>query len=119
MPHVIAKTLVICFMHSVFFSARTLWGMRLADQPVEHLRANPIPTVVIHGTADKQVPVRTGQEVARAAGDRLLAAHYLEGLDHMDAVVRDPEWYMTTILGALEQMFNQQDERAPAAQLHA
>lgn len=55
---------------------------------VELLRARPVPTLVIHGTDDREVPFRNAQEIAAACPSaRLLAA---EGLDHRTILYAPP-----------------------------
>ncbi len=104
-PRWLARAMTMAFMSGVFAAARSLWGMRLREQPADKLRANPIPTLVIHGRADRQVPVRVGEQIAAAAGAKLIGAHFLEGVDHLDAFDTNPDWYIATITDALDVMF--------------
>lgn len=114
LPRGPARVVTIVFMNGVFAAARLLWGMRLNEQPSSHLRANPIPTLVIHGDADREVPVRVGRQIAEAAGAKLIGAHYPEGIDHLQAFSSDPDWYIATTTDALDVMFAERAV-APAA----
>lgn len=92
-----ASVIALAVRSGGFLAARVLWGMNLHRDPAEALRLRPVPTLVIHGTADSQLPVETAREVAAAAGDALVAAHFLEGVGHIGAYSRDPVWYLRTV----------------------
>ena len=92
------------FTFGAFTAAHFLWGMSLGAEAVDVLRRQPIPTVVIHGKADKVVPASVGQEVAQAAGDALVGTHFLEGVEHAGAYEADPPWYIDTVCEAFEKM---------------
>jgi len=81
-----------------------MWGMRLATQPVDVLRSHPVKTLVIHGRADAQIPIRVAESIASAAGTALIGAHYLDGVEHMQAVAWDKEWYLRTLDDAVYKM---------------
>jgi uncharacterized protein len=103
-PRAVARALSVAFLRGVFVAGHLLWRMRLPQQPVDRLRARPVPTLVIHGRADRRVPARVGEEVASAAGPHLLGAHFLDGVDHMEAYGADPDWYLETVTDALDRM---------------
>ena len=65
---------------------------------------NPVPVLVIHGRADSQVEMRSGEEVALAAGDKLFAAYYLDGVDHCGAYADNPAWYVDIVCDAFDRM---------------
>ena len=104
LPLPLAKGATAVMTSGVFAAARFLWGIDLRAQPADALRQHPVPTVVIHGRADSQVPVRAGQRMAVAAGDALLDAHFLEGVEHVAAYAADPAWYVETVCRALDRM---------------
>ena len=104
LPFALVKAAVPPMTIGTFFVARVLWGMNPGARAVDELRRNPIPVVVIHGQADSQVPIRSGEEVAHAAGAKLIAAHFLEGVDHCRAYATDPAWYIETVCEAFEKM---------------
>lgn len=58
LPASVARGVTLVFMRGVFVAAHALWGMHLGERPIDKLRANPIPTLVIHGRMDRQIPVR-------------------------------------------------------------
>lgn len=115
LPTTATRPLTLLFMNGVFVAARLLWGMRLSDQPMETLRAHPAPTLVFHGRADRRIPVRVGEQVAEAAGDGLLGAYFLDGVDHGGSYDADPAWYVATVTGALDSMFRGRVSAAAAA----
>lgn len=80
-----------------FAAARALWGVNLHRDPAEVLRLHAVPTLVIQGAADAQVPVETALEVATAAGSSLVASHIVEGVGHIGAYSHDPAWYLHTL----------------------
>jgi len=53
---------------------------------VEHVRRSPVPTVVIHGTADEIVPSSSSSDVA-AAAQHLVEELVLPGVGHNDAAM--------------------------------
>lgn len=106
LPVAKAGTRIMTF--GVFAAARLMWGMDLRKGAAETLRQRPVPTVVIHGKADSQVSISSGEEVARAAGDALIAAHFPEGVQHVQAYANDPAWYVETVCAAFDGMLKQQ-----------
>ncbi|OGO51982.1 MAG: hypothetical protein A2148_04040 [Chloroflexi bacterium RBG_16_68_14] len=107
LPIVRVATRVLTF--GAFAAARLLWGMDLGAQAADVLRRHPVPTLVIHGKADSQVPVSSGEEIARAAGDALIGAHLLEGVEHVGAYAADPAWYAETVCAAFAEMLKRGD----------
>jgi pimeloyl-ACP methyl ester carboxylesterase len=103
-PARLVRPTTLVFMYGVFLAARLMWGMRLAAQPAEVLRSHPVKTVVIHGEADRQIPVRIGKLVANAAGSSLIGAHYLTGIGHMEAFLANPDWYLGVLDEAIALM---------------
>ena len=104
LPFGVVKAAVPPMTIGTFFVARRLWGMNPGARAVDEFSRNPIPVLVIHGRADSQVPIRSGEEVAVAAGDKLIATHFLEGVDHCKAYATDPAWYIDTVCEAFEKM---------------
>ena len=104
LPSVLVKAAVPPMIIGTFIVARLLWGMNLGARAVDELSRNPMPVLVIHGRADSQVPIRSGEEVALAAGDKLIAAHFPEGVDHCRAYATDPAWYVDTVCDAFDRM---------------
>jgi fermentation-respiration switch protein FrsA (DUF1100 family) len=92
---------------------RLLWTIDLRHPAVETLRSNPVPTLVIHGEADTQVSVEAGRALAQAADSKLLGAHFLDGVEHLEAFKHDPGWWTATVCAALDAMVTEQEERAP------
>ena len=103
-PIAVARPVTTLFMHGVFFAARLMWGMRLSRQPVGVLREHPIPTLVIHGREDETIPLRVAEQVADAVGEKLVGAHYLDGVGHCRAYETDRDWYVGTVMAALDRM---------------
>ena len=103
-PTAVARPVTTLFMNGVFFAARLMWGMRLFRQPVGVLREHPIPTLVIHGRADETIPLRVAEQVADAAGDKLVGAHYRDGVGHCRAYETDRDWYVGTVMASLDRM---------------
>ena len=104
LPFAWVKAAVPAMTIGTFTVARLLWGMNLAGRAVDELSQHPVPVLVIHGRADSQIPIRSGEEVAHAAGDKLFAAHYLEGVDHCGAYATDPAWYVDKVCDAFDRM---------------
>ena len=94
-----ASAIALAVRSGGFLAARALWGMNLHRDPAEALRLRPVPTLVIHGMADSQLPVEAAREVAAAAGDALVGAHFLDGVGHIGAYSWDPVWYLRTVCG--------------------
>ena len=105
LPSLFTRPLVLLFINGVFVVARVLWGMRLDEQPQASLRKHPVQTVVIHGRADRQIPLHVAEQAALAAGPSLIASYYLDGVDHCGAMSADPGWYLTIVSDALDVMF--------------
>ena len=104
LPLVLARAAVPAMTIGTFMAARLLWGMNLGARAVDELSHNPVPVLVIHGRADSQIEVRSGEEVALAAGDKLFAAYYLDGVDHCGAYADNPAWYVDTVCDAFDRM---------------
>jgi pimeloyl-ACP methyl ester carboxylesterase len=94
-----ASAIALAVRSGGFLAARALWGMDLHRDPAEALRLRPVPTLVIHGMADSQLPVEAAREVAAAAGDALVGSHFLQGVGHIGAYAWDPAWYLRTVCG--------------------
>jgi acetyl esterase/lipase len=93
-------------------AAARLLGGSPAEQPLRYAQADPaalLPTGVrarlVHGVADKHVPVaisRNYAEQARAAGDDVTVRE-LEGVEHMDLIdPTSPAW--PEVLSAIEEL---------------
>ena len=104
LPLALAKAVVPAMTLGTFMAARLLWGMHLGARAVDELSHNPVPVLVIHGRADSQITMRSGKEIALAAGDKLFAAHYLDDVDHCGAYASDPAWYVDTVCDAFDRM---------------
>lgn len=100
LPRCVASILTAMLMTGTFGAARLLWGMRLAGQGSDVLRQHPVPTLVIHGARDAEIPLATGKRIADAAGDSLIAMHARD-CEHMAAYSKDPVWYTDTVLSAI------------------
>lgn len=83
-----------------------LLDAKLTDEPGRYAEASPasllplsVPQVLIHGTADENVPIQVSREyaaAARAAGD---AVEYFEseGVDHFDVINAGTEVWALTV----------------------
>ncbi len=96
-PGPVANVVAMAVRSGGFLAARVLWGMDLHRDPAAVLRSHAIPTIVIYGTADSQIPAESAREVAAAAGDSLVAAHALDGVTHIGAYARSSHWYLRTV----------------------
>ncbi len=96
MPH-LAAWLATGFIRTASFAAgRIFLGMNLWRDPIRALAEHPVSTLVVHGTADGRVPVNSGRSAADAAGASLIAAHFLDGVDHCGAF-KNKDWYEQTL----------------------
>jgi pimeloyl-ACP methyl ester carboxylesterase len=93
----VADVIAMAVRSGGFLATRALWGMDLHRDPTAVLRSHPIPTMVIYGTADSQLPAESAREVAAAAGDSLVAAHAIDDVAHIGAYSRSPHWYLRTV----------------------
>ena len=65
--------------------------------PADALRCAHVPVLLIHGTADENIPFRHSQELhdANPAATRLWA---VEGAGHVEALSRNPDFYRRAVI---------------------
>ncbi len=67
---------------------------------VEHL---DVPVLILHGTADQDVPIATSRELAGARPD-LVTLVEVEGATHLASWNVDPTGYEDTMIGFLDRV---------------
>lgn len=84
--------------------AKRRYGFSLdTAAPIRTVRSIRIPTLFVHGTADRLVPFAMGEalyEACRAPHKKLLA---VEGADHVRSYLREPERYEACVSTFLEE----------------
>jgi dipeptidyl aminopeptidase/acylaminoacyl peptidase len=85
-------------------------GIRVRQlRPVDEIGGiNPRPVLIIHGTADSKIPDDSGQRLFDAAGEPR-ALWLVDGSDHLEARLDQPEVYERRVVAFLEAA------RAPSA----
>ena len=84
LPRFVANAVTAVMLKGTFTTARLLWGMDLSKQASDVLGEHAVPTLVIHGDRDRQVPAANADRIASAAGKALIGKH-IRSCDHMEA----------------------------------
>ncbi len=86
----------------VIIYTRMRYGVNLGDaSPVDAVRRLRIPLLVIHGTADGNIPIDHSRRIVRAAAGRV-AYWEVPGGNHTDALSREPAEFARRVLGLFE-----------------
>ncbi|MDR3698698.1 MAG: alpha/beta fold hydrolase [Candidatus Sulfopaludibacter sp.] len=82
-----------------YIYARMRYGvdLRLAS-PLPAVRATHVPVLLIHGTADTNIPCRNSEEL-HAANPAFTTLWLVPGATHVNALARDPERYIQRVTG--------------------
>lgn len=82
--------------------SRLVLGLDPADvRPVDAARDLPFPVLLVHGTADRSVPVDHAERIAEAGGDRV-EVWLVEGAGHDECREVNPGAYEAKVGGFLE-----------------
>ncbi len=91
-------TLGPLFVPPAFWYARWRYGVDLdTASPADAVRRTKVPTLIIHGTADTNIPPAHGQDLA-AAGGACVQFWGVPGGGHTDAISRAPAEFERRVL---------------------
>jgi uncharacterized protein len=86
-------------VHFGFFYARVRYGLDMWQaSPADAIRATTVPILLIHGTADTNIPVRHSQEL-HALNPTATSLWEIQGAEHVAGLWTNPELYPTTVVG--------------------
>jgi fermentation-respiration switch protein FrsA (DUF1100 family) len=82
-----------------FIYARLRYGVDLhLASPLAAVRATHVPVLLIHGTADTNIPCRNSEEL-HAANPAATTLWLVKGATHVKALAMDPELYIGRVTG--------------------
>lgn len=82
-----------------YLYARAAYGIDLhGAAPLDAVRSTRVPILLIHGTADNNIPYRNSQEL-HAANPAATTLWLVPGATHVNAMAADPEEYVHRVTG--------------------
>src|SRR5204862_2909240 len=82
-----------------FLYARVRYGLNLYHaSPSEVLRNSRVPVLLIHGTADTNIPIRHSRKL-HAVNPATTELWEVEGAEHVESVARAPAEYARRVTG--------------------
>ena len=94
-------------LDSAMAMGRLLFGFDLKKaRPIDSLKKNEIPILLIHGKEDRFIPPENSQRMAEATGG-LCEVHLFEGAGHAESVLTDPERYRRYVGAFLGQVIGE------------
>jgi uncharacterized protein len=86
-------------VHLGFFYARVRYGVDMWQaSPAVAIRSTTVPILLIHGTADTNIPVRHSEEL-HALNPTATRLWEIKGAEHVAGLFQDPELYAKTVVG--------------------
>ncbi len=94
LPHPVLWPVV----HLGFFYVRLRYGLDMWQaSPAAAIRATQVPILLIHGTADTNIPLRHSQEL-HALNPAATKLWEIQGGEHVAGLLQDPELYAKTVV---------------------
>jgi uncharacterized protein len=85
-------------VHLGFLYARVRYGLDMWQaSPAAAIRSTAVPVLLIHGTADTNIPLRNSQEL-HAVNPATTRLWEIQGAEHVAGLLRDPELYAKTVV---------------------
>lgn len=86
-------------VHLGFLYAQVRYGIDLWQaSPAAAIRSTAVPVLLIHGTADTNIPMRHSQEL-HALNPTATRLWEIQGAEHVAGLLQDPELYAKTVVG--------------------
>ena len=106
-PHFIAYPYYLGFS---LVAGAPPWRMR----PVAYVAYAQMPTLVLAGDSEKEIPMRETQSIYDRCAAPLKRLHFFQGAGHWDFLSRYPEEYHEVVLGFLDEVFTNPREAVAA-----
>jgi dipeptidyl aminopeptidase/acylaminoacyl peptidase len=85
-------------LHLGILYARVRYGLDMRQaSPANAVRSTAIPILLIHGTADTNIPIRHSQEL-HALNPTATRLWEVQGAEHVAGLLQDPELYTKTVV---------------------
>jgi len=82
-----------------FLYVRVRYGLDMSQaSPAAAIRSTAVPVLLIHGTADTNIPIRHSQEL-HALNPTATRLWEIQGAEHVAGLSQDPEFYAKTVVG--------------------
>jgi hypothetical protein len=86
-------------IHTGYLYAQTRYGLNLRRaSPLDAVRATKTPILMIHGTADDNIPYRHSEQL-HAANPAAITLWLVPGAHHVNALASDPAVYVRRVTG--------------------